>query len=505
MKRLLWVLLAVAVLCALVPLTSAADDSFGRLTVRAVDQDGIPVPDLRIRVIEASSEWETVARARTGIDGAATLHVAPGSYKVAFAGLDWNDPYLEEWWDDASGFEDAEVLAVTASSEILLDPQLQLGGFISGRIVDADTGAPLTAQPMLWADDLTWGKSTGDWRSDSNGYYRISGIPTGTFHVSVDQRYDGYVEMWHDGRLVKESADPVHVTAGQDTTGINFSMVVGGTIKGTIYSEATRTPLSDMTVKALNQSTDRSYEFGLTNDDGQYSIGGLPAGAYKVRIEPWDGVHLPEWIHNADSQDDATPIMVKMGETTAGIDAYVSSNHFHDDESSVFHSDIEWLANTGITKGCNPPINDKYCPDSNVTRGQMAAFLVRALNLTDRSIGDVFTDDDDSVFEADIEKLATAGITKGCNPPANDKFCPDAKVRREVMAAFLVRALHYTDDGGGDLFIDDDGSIFEADIDKLATAGVTRGCNPPDNDKFCPTRNVTRGQMAAFLHRALGD
>jgi hypothetical protein len=176
---------------------------------------------------------------------------------------------------------------------------------------------------------------------------------------------------------------------------------------------------------------------------------------------------------------------------------------FSDDDGSVFEPDIEWMAQQGITKGCNPPSNDMFCPDSLLTRGQMAAFLVRALNLTER-LDDPFIDDDDAVFEADIEKLAAAGITRGCNPPENDRFCPDAKVRREVMAAFLVRALDYVDDGGGDLFVDDDDSIFEADIDRLATAGVTKGCNPPLNDRFCPTRNVTRGQMAAFLHRALG-
>jgi hypothetical protein len=72
------------------------------------------------------------------------------------------------------------------------------------------------------------------------------------------------------------------------------------------------------------------------------------------------------------------------------------------------------------------------------------------------------------------------------------------------MAAFLVRALGYTDNGGGNLFVDDDGSIFEADIDRLATAGVTRGCNPPENDRFCENDVVTREQMAAFLFRALG-
>ena len=67
-----------------------------------------------------------------------------------------------------------------------------------------------------------------------------------------------------------------------------------------------------------------------------------------------------------------------------------------------------------------------------------------------------------------------------------------------------MRALGYTDDGGGGLFNDDDGSIFESDIDKLATTGVTRGCNPPVNDSYCPTSPVTRGQMAAFLVRAMG-
>ena len=176
---------------------------------------------------------------------------------------------------------------------------------------------------------------------------------------------------------------------------------------------------------------------------------------------------------------------------------------YADDDRSVFEVDVEWMAAEGITRGCNPPVSDRFCPDSVVTRGQMAAFLVRALGLTDR-VDDPFVDDDGSIFEPDIERLAAAGITKGCNPPANDQFCPASKVTRGQMAAFLVRALGYADDGGGNLFVDDDASIFEADIDRLGTAGVTKGCNPPANDRFCPNSVVTRGQMAAFLHRALG-
>ena len=122
--------------------------------------------------------------------------------------------------------------------------------------------------------------------------------------------------------------------------------------------------------------------------------------------------------------------------------AFERVGSFIDDGDSVFESDIEWMFAQGITKGCNPPANDNYCPDNYVTRGQMAAFLTRALGLTDQA-DNPFTDDDGSVFENDIEKLAAAGITRGCNPPANDNYCPDNYVTRGQMAAFLRRGAAY--------------------------------------------------------------
>ncbi len=176
---------------------------------------------------------------------------------------------------------------------------------------------------------------------------------------------------------------------------------------------------------------------------------------------------------------------------------------FVDDDGNLHEGNIEAIAADGVTSGCNPPANDRYCPATTVTRGQMAAFLVRAVDLPATAI-DSYHDDDASVFENDINRLAAAGITKGCNPPANDHFCPDSRVTRGQMAAFLVRAMGYKDNGGGDLYVDDDGHLFENAIDKLGTAKVTLGCNPPVNDKFCPDDHVTRGQMAAFLTRALG-
>ena len=110
-----------------------------------------------------------------------------------------------------------------------------------------------------------------------------------------------------------------------------------------------------------------------------------------------------------------------------------------DVETSVFVDDIVWLAEEAITEGCNPPDNDLFCPEDIVTRGQMAAFLVRFLGLTGDVGGNTFTDDNDSIFEDDIAKLAAAGITRGCNA-AGTEFCPDGSVTRGQMAAFLRRA-----------------------------------------------------------------
>jgi hypothetical protein len=72
------------------------------------------------------------------------------------------------------------------------------------------------------------------------------------------------------------------------------------------------------------------------------------------------------------------------------------------------------------------------------------------------------------------------------------------------MAAFLVRAFDLPSYNGPDRFTDDNGNVFEGAIERLAQAGITLGCNPPTNDRYCPDDFVTRGQMAAFLKRALG-
>jgi hypothetical protein len=175
---------------------------------------------------------------------------------------------------------------------------------------------------------------------------------------------------------------------------------------------------------------------------------------------------------------------------------------FVDDDGNVHEGQIEAIAAEGITKGCNPPARDRYCPNDPVTRAQMASFLVRMLNLADAT-DDHFTDDEESIHRGDIDRLASAGITRGCNPPANDRYCPDEPVTREQMASFLARALNLRS-ASRDHFTDDGSSVHHDSINRLAESGITRGCNPPANTSYCPSDPVRRDQMASFLARALG-
>lgn len=168
---------------------------------------------------------------------------------------------------------------------------------------------------------------------------------------------------------------------------------------------------------------------------------------------------------------------------------------FTDDDGSTFEDEIEWLYQQGIAYGCGPRL---FCPGDPVSRGQMASFLARALSLP-ASTKDWFTDDDGNTHEANINKLADAGITLGLGGGLYD---PDGFVTRAQMASFLARAFSLPT-SVTNWFVDDDGSTHEQNINRLADSGITLGCSGADPTIYCPANLVTRGQMAAFLYRGL--
>jgi hypothetical protein len=103
---------------------------------------------------------------------------------------------------------------------------------------------------------------------------------------------------------------------------------------------------------------------------------------------------------------------------------------------------IKQLAAEGITGGCGA---GAYCPESPVTRAQMAVFLLRSKygsgysppgTGSDTRFGDV----PPAYWAAAwIKQLVAEGITSGCGANA---YCPEAPVTRAQMAVFLVRTFN---------------------------------------------------------------
>jgi hypothetical protein len=100
-----------------------------------------------------------------------------------------------------------------------------------------------------------------------------------------------------------------------------------------------------------------------------------------------------------------------------------------------------------------------------------------------------------------IKQLAADGITSGCG---GGNYCPESPVTRAEMAVFLLRAKHgpgYAppDVGGSTSFSDVPVTHWAAAwIKQLVAEGITSGCG---TGTYCPASPVTRAQMAVFLVR----
>ncbi|BAO43216.1 S-layer homology domain-containing protein [Thiolapillus brandeum] len=195
-----------------------------------------------------------------------------------------------------------------------------------------------------------------------------------------------------------------------------------------------------------------------------------------------------------------------LGEYFVSGSVAVSQTTFSDVPASYWaYDDIEILNDRSITTGCGMGL---YCPEGLITRAEMAVFLERAVNgggfVPDSASGSLFSDVPVDYWAAAwIEKLASDGITGGCDA---DNYCPDSQITRGQMAVFLLRAKYGASyvppAASGTMFSDVPGSYWAAAwVEALANEGVTSGCG---GGNFCPDAEVSRAQMAVFLVNTFG-
>ena len=199
------------------------------------------------------------------------------------------------------------------------------GGRIAGTITSSATGNPIAGVLVFFIDggeQFPFSTAT----TDSLGHYLSDGgTDSGNVFVITANGQGFQDESYNNHKCTIETcetADPVAVTLGATTSGINFALDPGGRISGTVR-DVNNSPLAIVNVQ-VRDSTGEQIDEVVTDASGNFITSGLPSGTYYVNTD--NSLGLVDYLWNNIlcaggfcEQTQGTPISVTVPSTTSGI------------------------------------------------------------------------------------------------------------------------------------------------------------------------------------------
>ncbi len=289
---------------------------------------GEPIPSAVVTAAPENGYPQTSAT--TGADGGYAIAGLPPDTYLAW--IEDAGPYVPEIYDGvacpASGcsesLADGTPIAVGQDVVTGIDFALGPGGTIAGTVRAAATGEPLAAVEMTVRD--TDGPVEYRFTDDSGGY-AITGLPAGTYYVIA--RSDGYQHELHDGVPCPQGpcdltvGTPIEIAPGTVAT-VDFDLRRLGRVTGTVTEAVTGEPLPFIQVQILRPSGLRVGDAG-SDENGRYTVGGLPPGSYFARTEQYIYQYRNEVYDDVPCERSCdltagSPIAVELDATVAGVD-----------------------------------------------------------------------------------------------------------------------------------------------------------------------------------------
>jgi 5-hydroxyisourate hydrolase-like protein (transthyretin family) len=205
-------------------------------------------------------------------------------------------------------------------------------GAIAGTVTAAGDGALAGIQVCASPVDY----ETGTYKCEStnaSGEYTLSGLNEGEYVVSFNGGLDR-VSQYYSGKSTYSEAERIAVAGGGTANGIDAVLALAGQIQGHITNAVTHAALDSIEVCAVevghyfyeNQHCTSSF---LGN--GEYTLGGLPAGSYKVRFQAGYGEispghygqlnYLTQFFNGEEVEAQAGAVNVAVGAATGSVDA----------------------------------------------------------------------------------------------------------------------------------------------------------------------------------------
>ena len=169
-------------------------------------------------------------------------------------------------------------------------------------------------------------------------------------------------------------------------------------------------------------------------------------------------------------------------------------------ETDWFYDAVKYVNENGLMKGIS---DTEFAPENNITRAMFVTVLYRIEN-EPQTIASAFNDiESGSYYEKAVAWANANGIVLGVS---EDRFAPNDNITREQMAAIIYRYAAFkgydmTANGNTNYKDNDDISDYAKSAviwasEKAVMTGNTDG-------SFAPKANTTRAQAAAVFMRVL--
>jgi hypothetical protein len=302
----------------------------GRITGTVTDATPNPVANVQVTIFDS-----------TGNDVDQTLTNASGNYSTAglpsgtyYAGTNNHVGLVDELYNNIicpHGFcnplNGTAITVTSPSTTANINFALAPGGTLTGTVTAAAGGAPISGL-FVGIFNSSGFFLTGA-NTDGSGVYSTT-LPTGTFYAAVINA-PGWANQLYNGIACGASCNitsgtPISVTAGSTTGNINFSLLAGGNITGTVINGATMTGINGIQVQ-LYSSTGSSLSSVNADANGVYTFSGLSTASYYVKTngsgsfinQLYNGVTCVGTINITTTCPGGTLVSVTAGATTSNI------------------------------------------------------------------------------------------------------------------------------------------------------------------------------------------
>jgi hypothetical protein len=300
--------------------------SYGQIAGAVIDS-ATSAPIAGICVKAYNSSGGVLASAQTNSSGAYALGSVPaGSAQVGFSSGCGASNYLTQYYNGKASLASSDPVGVAGGATTSgINAAMVAGGQITGTVTDRATNSTL-AGICVEAYDSSGG-GVASTQTNSSGVYTLSALATGSYDVgfadcSAGPDFAGtYVTQYYTGKATLASADPISVTAGATTSGINAAMITHGEITGTVTDSVTGAPLAGICLDIFDSSGGISQS--STNANGVYTTIHLLSGSYRVGFDLGcgDSTYALQYYDAKTTLASADPVTVTDGTRTSGINA----------------------------------------------------------------------------------------------------------------------------------------------------------------------------------------